>query len=254
MPPCREADEDRWANDEHDMGQTERDLADELLAIQDARWQRGERPPIADLVREYGSPVSSETILDLIDNELVLRESHGETIDLLAMIAQFPELAREIRIQYELHSLFDVVDSLDSIARQSSSAVETVRIGDGAPTETPVDSIHRDVPIPKAEQPWEGESVPSVVGGCSLIRILGTGEWGPFMKGSIPYFSGLLPSKSSGRLWPDRTRSVRDFSGKPGPLHHCSTTTSPPCTGPARIRGCCSSSCPVWRAKLWRTA
>ncbi len=74
-----------------------------LLAEQRRRWLGGERVPVEELSRANAtSNVDHETILDLIYQEVLLREEHGELPEIDEYVKRFPQLADELRIQFEL--------------------------------------------------------------------------------------------------------------------------------------------------------
>ncbi len=78
-----------------------------LLRIdQRERWQIGERVPPAAYLEAY-PPLRDdpEHFLDLVYGEVLLRRQLGETPDLDEYEERFPELADELRLQLEVHSL-----------------------------------------------------------------------------------------------------------------------------------------------------
>jgi serine/threonine protein kinase/tetratricopeptide (TPR) repeat protein len=68
------------------------------------RWQSGERVRVETYLAEIPTLAgNSEVVLDLIYNEIVLREESGETPQLADYEARFPALAGEIRRLFEVH-------------------------------------------------------------------------------------------------------------------------------------------------------
>src|SRR5437868_37933 len=75
----------------------------ELLLIQRERWERGERVRVEDLLaRNPPLRDEPEAVLDLIYNEVVLREERGERPRLRDYLNRFPELAEPLRVQFEV--------------------------------------------------------------------------------------------------------------------------------------------------------
>ena len=74
-----------------------------LMVDQKSRWLRGDRV----LVEEYCQRIPSlrnhaESLLDLIYSEVLLRERYGEQPKLAEYVEQFPHLADQLRVQFEL--------------------------------------------------------------------------------------------------------------------------------------------------------
>jgi eukaryotic-like serine/threonine-protein kinase len=81
-----------------------RSTAAALLADQRQRWQQGERV----LVEAYlaGHPqlrADPDGVLDLIYNEIFLREQRGETARLEEYVHRFPQWRNELALQFEVH-------------------------------------------------------------------------------------------------------------------------------------------------------
>lgn len=67
------------------------------------RWELGERISVEDFVADFAqSPCDNETLLDLIYQEVLLREQFGELPLLEDYLRRFPHLADELRLQFEL--------------------------------------------------------------------------------------------------------------------------------------------------------
>ncbi len=79
----------------------------ELLAEQRDCSAQGRRVPVEEyLEREPDLSDHPECILDLIYNEVVLREQQGESPTAEEYIHRFPELSAAIREQFEIHGMF----------------------------------------------------------------------------------------------------------------------------------------------------
>jgi tetratricopeptide (TPR) repeat protein len=76
----------------------------ETLADQRRRWAGGERPTVETyLARDPGLASDPERLLDLIYNEFVLREEHGEAPAPEDYLRRFPQVADHIKHQIDLH-------------------------------------------------------------------------------------------------------------------------------------------------------
>jgi serine/threonine protein kinase/tetratricopeptide (TPR) repeat protein len=83
---------------------TVRRRSDDLLDIQNQRWQEGRPSPIEDFMRQDPELQSNaELMLDLIYNEVRLREEAGQAPDLDDYRRRFPELKPLLDIQFEVH-------------------------------------------------------------------------------------------------------------------------------------------------------
>src|SRR5262245_53897136 len=75
-----------------------------LLIEQRQRWRRGERPLVEDYLRQQPTlQEGGEGLLDLIYNEIDLREERGEAPQLEEYLGRFPQLASQLRVQFEVH-------------------------------------------------------------------------------------------------------------------------------------------------------
>ncbi len=75
-----------------------------LLADQRARWEQGDRMPVEAYLA--GNPrlrADTEGVLDLIYNEVFLREQHGETAHLEEYVRRFPQWRGPLELQFEVH-------------------------------------------------------------------------------------------------------------------------------------------------------
>jgi serine/threonine-protein kinase len=75
-----------------------------LRIDQRRRWREGLRTPLEFHLEQHPSIRDDpEVILDLILNEVVLREEAGESPQLVEYLRRFPQLQDEIRYQFEVH-------------------------------------------------------------------------------------------------------------------------------------------------------
>src|SRR5262245_42319954 len=80
------------------------ELLAELLADQRARWERGQPQPVEEcLTRHPALRTSPEAVLDLVYQEVVLREEAGERPQVEEYLHRFPGLADALRAQFAVH-------------------------------------------------------------------------------------------------------------------------------------------------------
>ncbi|NBO92028.1 MAG: hypothetical protein EBV06_06900 [Planctomycetia bacterium] len=108
----------------------------DVLLIQRRAWAQGERPTIEELLSTHTHLLdNTDAILDLIYNEVILREASGETPGLDDYLVRFPHLAVELRNQFELDGVLndlrppnplprlDGCDLLDKLGRGAMGTV-----------------------------------------------------------------------------------------------------------------------------------
>src|SRR5262249_23254443 len=79
-----------------------------LLADQRARWERGDRVPVEHFVeRQPALRDDSDTLLDLIYAEVLLRRQAGDRPELAEYLGRFPALADAIRMQFEVDAALE---------------------------------------------------------------------------------------------------------------------------------------------------
>jgi serine/threonine protein kinase len=94
-----------------------------LLADQRQRWQRGERIRVEDYdVGDPRVPADAEAILQLIYNEVILREQQGEAPQLAEYLQRFPNLADPLRLQFEVDQAILSGQLLQSALKQTETA------------------------------------------------------------------------------------------------------------------------------------
>jgi tetratricopeptide (TPR) repeat protein len=100
-----------------------------LCSDQRRRWREGDRIAVeAYLARQPALEADAEAILDLIYNEVVLREQHGERPRLDEYLERFPRLASELGRQFEVHQAIDGAPFADlSIAATIRASVSASR-------------------------------------------------------------------------------------------------------------------------------
>src|SRR5262249_37002163 len=87
-----------------------RSLARLALAGQPRRWPRGERPAAESYLRRHPHLTDGpELVLDLVYNEVLLRQEAGEAPRLEEYLERFPHLEDPLRIQFEVEQALGVV-------------------------------------------------------------------------------------------------------------------------------------------------
>jgi WD40 repeat protein len=75
-----------------------------LLLDQAGRWRQGDPVPVEEYRRRHPG-LADDALLDLIWQEVVLRQERGESPGLGEYLERFPSLAEPLRVQFQLESL-----------------------------------------------------------------------------------------------------------------------------------------------------
>src|SRR5262245_46743057 len=79
--------------------------AERLREEQCLRWRQGERASVEALLRQHPfARVDADGLLDLVYQEVLLREGLGERPGLDEYLRRFPDLADALREQFEVHA------------------------------------------------------------------------------------------------------------------------------------------------------
>src|SRR5262249_51780396 len=93
-----------------------RDLVERLLLDQHERWRRGERVSVETYLQRHPSLTARpEELLDLVYQEIFLREQRGEAPALDEYLGRFPDLAAPLQVQFDLHHALKPADFLPSL-------------------------------------------------------------------------------------------------------------------------------------------
>jgi WD40 repeat protein/serine/threonine protein kinase len=85
-----------------------RPLVEQLLQEQRAHWDQGERLLVEVFLRRHPDLAADpEGLLDLINNEVVLRAERGEGPHLAEYQARFPDLVADLGLLFEIHQAFE---------------------------------------------------------------------------------------------------------------------------------------------------
>ncbi len=124
------------------------------------RWARGEPARAEEYCVRYPQLRSQkQDLLDMLYQEMVLREGHGETPTLSDYLARFPDMEPELRVQFEIEkamdqqaveselpeekSLQDTVD-FDTTGAPNPALLETIDTGGSpSPATAPSKSLHK---------------------------------------------------------------------------------------------------------------
>jgi serine/threonine-protein kinase len=100
--------------------------ADALLEIalrhQAQSWRQGKRAFVEEYLAEQSPLRTNQSVLDLICNEIVLRQEIGEAPQLEEYLQRFPDLASEIELQFEVEEAIRL--GATSIAEEASELLE----------------------------------------------------------------------------------------------------------------------------------
>jgi serine/threonine protein kinase len=77
---------------------------DVLLDRQKSAWLAGSRPRIEELLTGSSLNADRQIVLDLLYNEIVLREEIGERPAVDEYVQHYPDLAEQLRLQFEVHA------------------------------------------------------------------------------------------------------------------------------------------------------
>jgi WD40 repeat protein len=129
----------------------------DVLLEQSRLWKSGEQPGIEELLRRHPHLAGDDNaVLDLIYNEVVLREAAGQRPALNDYLGRFPHLAADLRVQFEIDQAL-ATEELTAPLPAASPAETTVF----APT-----------------MPDGSSTAPVWLDGCDLIEEVGRGAMG----------------------------------------------------------------------------
>ena len=104
MSSSREPDRSLPAlsQDDASIGSSQTPLS--LIQNHRQRWRDEQKLSVEAFLQQFPPPVlDDDELLDLIYNEVVLREEDGESPELAEYLLRFPQFAAELRAQFEIH-------------------------------------------------------------------------------------------------------------------------------------------------------
>jgi WD40 repeat protein len=132
-----------------------RQLVARLEEEQRVRWQRGERVLVEVYLEQHPAlRAEADGIVDLLYNEFLLRQKAGEAPRLEDYLVRFPQLASQLRDQFEVHGALHSADACHA----AGSPVQTIL------------SAHRSPPADAVDLP--------TVPGYEIVKELGRGGMG----------------------------------------------------------------------------
>jgi tetratricopeptide (TPR) repeat protein/tRNA A-37 threonylcarbamoyl transferase component Bud32 len=75
-----------------------------LLDRQSQAWAAGRRPSVEELLEDSSLPRDAGVLLDLLYNEIVLREKRGERPTVEEYARRYPELTEDLKLHFEVHA------------------------------------------------------------------------------------------------------------------------------------------------------
>ena len=85
------------------MNDAMQDVLDRVLDRQKQAWLDGARPSVDDLLRDSALPSDPETMLDLLYNEILVREELDEAPSLDEYVSRYPQLGDDLKLHFEVH-------------------------------------------------------------------------------------------------------------------------------------------------------
>jgi tRNA A-37 threonylcarbamoyl transferase component Bud32 len=85
------------------MNSVAQNMMDAALDQQKRAWISGRRPSVNDFLSDSSLPSEPDVLLDLIYNEIVVREELGEEPSIDEYIERYPHLNDDLRLHFEVH-------------------------------------------------------------------------------------------------------------------------------------------------------
>jgi serine/threonine-protein kinase len=158
-----------------------------LLDEQQRRWQQGERIRVEDLLERHPElRQRPEAILDLIAQEIVLREQAGEMAPLAEYQGRFPHLREQLRDQFAAPPDPGPTARDDSLSPHSQEG-QTIPDDPGAPPGThSLSSGGGREELAPFVAPVRCQVPAHAIPGCDIVGVLGQGGMGLVLHGRDP--------------------------------------------------------------------
>src|ERR1051326_3079427 len=86
------------------MNDQAENILDTMLDQQKQAWIAGKRPSVDEFLQNTHLQNDTEVFLDLLYNEIVVREELGESPSLEEYIQRYPHLEEDLQLHFEVHS------------------------------------------------------------------------------------------------------------------------------------------------------
>jgi tetratricopeptide (TPR) repeat protein len=99
---------------------------DAILDEQRRAWLDGSRPAVDELLGAAALSDDREALLDLLYNEIVLREELGESPALEEYVGRYPHLQQDLKVHFDVHRAVHDGPLLDTRRAEASDSVDDV--------------------------------------------------------------------------------------------------------------------------------
>jgi WD40 repeat protein len=165
-----------------------------LLLDQRRRWSEGRALQVEEYLSQHPDlAANKDALLDLIYNEVILRERHGQSPNVTEYTTRFPDLATELQLQF----------AMDRAIQE-----------DAAP------STH---PARNADGQSQDEPVPFLVPGYQITRVIGRGGMGivyQAWQAGLNRFAAIKMVLGGGHAGPDELARFRNEAEAVARLQH----------------------------------
>lgn len=185
MSTSRESDSSLRVSTEVDVPVASRQAPPPLVEQHRRRWRDGDRLPVEVFLERFPpATLHDDELLDLIYNEVVLREEDGESPDLEEYLRRFPQYAGDLRAQFEVHRALQTGRPFTLTLSSASVVLAGADAGaeDMATRHVPasrVSAAGAPLPRPRAAEPGPplGPGRPTL-DGYEIQNLLGSGGMG----------------------------------------------------------------------------
>jgi tetratricopeptide (TPR) repeat protein len=108
------------------MNKVAQKTVDLILDQQSKAWREGSRPSVEDVLRDSSLPTEPDVLLDLIYNEIVVREEIGERPSLDEYLLRFPCLDEDLKLHFDVHRAVHENLLIDTHRLDDGGAIEDI--------------------------------------------------------------------------------------------------------------------------------